>query len=205
MADEYDWDPYAIEEGAGDEPLALGWRGDDDQDIAPIIKKKHHSNKYEPIYASVAEMLCKRGATAADLAEAFKVHVATIYRWRALHDDFAEATKIGKEAVDDRVEQSLLNRALGYDRRTEKVFQYEGRVVRAPTIEHIPGDVKAQQFWLKNRRKQDWRESTEITGAGGQPLIPSDPVQLKEAARYYAFIIARANAVTVEQEEEEAR
>jgi hypothetical protein len=39
----------------------------------------------------------------------------TIITWRAEHEEFREATEIGKDIADNRVERSLYERAVGYD------------------------------------------------------------------------------------------
>lgn len=54
--------------------------------------------------------------------------------------------------------KSLYRRANGYDQPSEKIFCYEGEVVRADTSTHIPPDTTAAIFWLKNRRPDLWRD-----------------------------------------------
>jgi hypothetical protein len=68
----------------------------------------------------------------------------------------------GKEAFDNRIERSLAQRAAGYSVHTEKVFQYEGTIVRAETVEHYPPDVTACRLWLMNRRPDKWRDKSEV-------------------------------------------
>lgn len=127
---------------------------------------------YKPEYADQAEKLCKLGATDHELAEFFEVDTSTIYRWKNSHVEFCEAVKIGKDRADDRVERALYNRAVGYTYEAEKVFQYQGEVVRAKTLEHVPPDVGAAFNWLKNRRKDEWRDRVqqEISGPDGGPI-----------------------------------
>jgi hypothetical protein len=89
------------------------------------------------------------------------VSIRTIYLWRATKPEFAVALKVGKSEADERVERSLYNRAIGYTFNSEKVFQFQGQIVRTPTIEHVPPDTVAMIFWLKNRRPEQWREKNE--------------------------------------------
>jgi hypothetical protein len=117
---------------------------------------------YKPEYAKQAQGLCELGATDWELAKFFTVDTATIYRWRNYHRDFCDATKAGKEAADDRVERALFGRAVGYSFESEKVFQFQGEVVRAKTVEHVPPDPGAAMQWLKNRRGEVWRDKTEV-------------------------------------------
>lgn len=37
----------------------------------------------------------------------------------------------------------------------------DGDVVREQIIEHVPPDVTACIFWLKNRRSSEWRDKTD--------------------------------------------
>lgn len=117
--------------------------------------------EYKPEYAEQAEKLCKLGATDKDLADFFDVSIRTVERWRVQHEEFCRAAKNGKDEADNRVERSLYQRAVGYTFESEKIFQNKGEVVRAPCLEHVPPDVTAAIFWLKNRRKDEWRDRTE--------------------------------------------
>ena len=45
--------------------------------------------------------------------------------------------------------------------------------VYAPYVEHVPPDVTACIFWLKNRDPQRWRDSQPTTNAAQQTLTPS--------------------------------
>ena len=39
-----------------------------------------------------------------------------------------------------------------------KIFQYEGSPVVVPYREHVAPDTTACIFWLKNRRRNEWRD-----------------------------------------------
>jgi hypothetical protein len=118
-------------------------------------------SKYKPEFAKQAERLAALGATDRDAAEFFGVSEATLNRWKLVHVGFCASLKVGKEAADNRVEQSLYRRATGYSFDAEKLFHYQGAVIRADYVEHTPPDVTACIFWLKNRRPDEWREKQE--------------------------------------------
>jgi hypothetical protein len=105
--------------------------------------------------------LAQFGATDREIAQFFEVDEATIYRWKHTHSEFCEALKTGKDASDERVVQSLYRKAVGYSFDSEKVFQYEGVIIRTPTVEHVPPSDTAAIFWLKNRRREEWRDKTD--------------------------------------------
>lgn len=131
-----------------------------------------HKGKGHPVYkaafAKQAEVMCRLGATDAELAEALGVSTFTIKDWRTRHSAFGEACKLGKDAADDRVEMALYNRAVGYTFDSEKVFCSEGQVVRAPTKEHVPPDFSSMRMWLMNRRPEAWRAIQDATVAEGE-------------------------------------
>lgn len=113
---------------------------------------------YKPEYAAQAGKLCRLGATDQEVAEFFDVGHRTVDRWKATIPEFAAALNLGKEPADERVERSLYHKAIGYTFNAEEVFQYQGKVVRAQVVKHVPPDTTACIFWLKNRRPLDWRD-----------------------------------------------
>ena len=120
-------------------------------------------SKYKPEYCKQAAHLCKLGATDREMAEFFAVSEATLNTWKIIEPDFLEALKRSKAHSDNRVEISLYRRAVGYSYDSVKIFQYEGVPVEVPYVEHVPPDVTAQIFWLKNRRKEQWRDRHDTT------------------------------------------
>lgn len=114
--------------------------------------------KYKPEFANRAAVACQVGLTDYEVAVLFGVAVVTIVRWRHQHQEFAEAMQSGKSLADDRVERSLYHRAIGYTFEAEEVFQYQGKIIRTKVIKHVPPDVTATIFWLKNRRREQWRD-----------------------------------------------
>lgn len=148
-------------------------------------------SKFKPEYVDQAKKLAAMGLTDAEVAEFFGVNERTLYNWKAEYPAFAKALKLGKKAPDDRVAASLYKRAIGYEFKSEKVFQHNGSIVRAKTREHVPGSVTAAIFWLKNRA--GWKDVSrqELTGPAGAPIqtasqavvtTTTDPI---EAARIY--------------------
>jgi hypothetical protein len=158
-------------------------------------EERKSKTKYRPEMCAQARKLFTKGWIDVEVAEFLEVHVETLRLWRAQYSEFAEACKLGKAVVDDRVEEALVKRALGYELPSEKVhFDKDGNVSRAKVIEHIPPDPKAAMNWLKNRRPDKWKDRREVTGADGAPLHPvGQPRQSKiEIARRVLNIMQRA-------------
>lgn len=117
--------------------------------------------KYDPKFCKIAEKMCDLGATENDVAEALDVNIATITRWKHKHPEFCASLKVGKETADDRVEQSLYKKAVGYEVDSVKIFQFQGQEVIVPYTERIHPDTTAAIFWLKNRRPAQYRANPE--------------------------------------------
>lgn len=140
---------------------------------------KGRPSDYRKEFAKQAAKLCALGATDFELADFFGVDTRTIYRWKNTHAGFCQAVIVGKEKSDARVERALFNRAVGYSFESEKVFQFQGEVIRAPTVEHVPPDPGAAMNWLKNRKPEEWRDKIDHEHSGAvQVVISSDDAQL---------------------------
>src|SRR6516165_2501430 len=101
--------------------------------------------KYQPRFARLAALACQAGFTDQEVADLLGVSERTINTWKLRHVDFASALINGKPPADERVVQSLYNRALGFVRNGK----------------YFPPDVTACIFWLKNRLPNEWRDRRE--------------------------------------------
>ena len=73
------------------------------------------------------------GLTREKIAGQMGIGLSTFYKWQKKYPQIAQALRKGRELVDYQVEQALLDRALG-------------------------GDLRAQMYWLNNRRGDKWQE-----------------------------------------------
>ena len=122
--------------------------------------------KYNALYHDDwAWSMAAMGATNEEIAEAMGVSKRTIIRWVKEHESFGKAMAEGKGVSDAKVIRSLYQRATGYDYIEEKKIvdaDKDGNVkpVRVETTKkHVPPDVAAQCFWLKNRQRDRWQDS----------------------------------------------
>lgn len=116
-------------------------------------------SKFKPEFYQQAEKLAGLGLTDREIAEFFGVDERTLNRWKHDHEGFCQSLKVGKELADQRVEQSLYRRALGYSHEAVKIaINAQGEVTQVPYVERYPPDTTAAIFWLKNRKPQDWRD-----------------------------------------------
>lgn len=122
--------------------------------------------KFKPEFVEKARELCENGATNRELADFFRVNETTIWQWAHTFPAFSNALKVGKELADERVVQSLYRRAVGYSFDSVHISNYQGMVSQTPIVEHVPPDVTAGIFWLKNRRPAEWRDVKAVEHSG---------------------------------------
>lgn len=132
----------------------------------------------------------RNGLTCEQIANNLGVSLTTFFKYQAQEKEFANAIKKGKEVVDFEVENALLKRALGYEYEEKKIEVDEnGKKKVTKIIKHIPPDVGAAAFWLKNRKPTEWRDRKEI----GQELTGDGSI---------TFNILPASQRPAEEEEE---
>jgi hypothetical protein len=125
-------------------------------------------SSFRPEFIEQGKKLAELGATDREIAEFIGVDERTIYRWQHEFPEFCQALKLGKEESDSRVEKSLYRRAVGYSFDAVKIYAdpKSGAEVAVPFVEHVPPDVTACIFWLKNRRRTEWRDKVEHEHGG---------------------------------------
>lgn len=125
---------------------------------------------YDPRYVKEAHGLALLGATDVEMAAFWGVSTVTLDNWRKRYPEFLGALKDGKNGADTAVAKSLYRRALGYSHKAVKIFNDQGKPLIVDYIEHYPPDTTAAIFWLKNRRKAEWRDRTEHEIAPSEDL-----------------------------------
>jgi DNA invertase Pin-like site-specific DNA recombinase len=97
----------------------------------------------EPDKLILLECWARDGLTYEQIAHNMGIGLTTLKEWRQKEPTISSTLKKGREVVDYEVENALLKSAL-------------------------EGNTTAQIFWLKNRRKQQWRERVEYSNDSGE-------------------------------------
>jgi hypothetical protein len=113
---------------------------------------------YKPDFCPIAYKFCLLGATNEDLAE---VCLATIGNWLAKYPEFRKAVQEGRDVADADIAHSLHQQAKGFTHPDVKILQIEGEAKEVPYNRYFPPDRQAAIFWLRNRRRKQWREVIE--------------------------------------------
>jgi hypothetical protein len=102
-------------------------------------------------FGLIDEQICK----ALDITE------KTLANWKK-DEAFLQAIKRGKAISDNRVERSLYDRAMGYSHLEDDIKVVDKEIVITPTVKHYPPDTTAIIFWLKNRKRAEWRDKHDF-------------------------------------------
>ena len=124
--------------------------------------------KYEkwlkPENLNIIEGWAREGLTNAQIAKNIGINQDTLYAWLKKYPEFSESLKKGKITVDYEVENALLKRALGYDYDEVKTIKGKDDQIKETIVtrKHMPPNVVAQIYWLKNRKPELWRDKVEF-------------------------------------------
>ncbi len=144
------------------------------------METRGRPSKFNIAFSEKILELYENGKTDEQVADIIGVHVRTIHNWKKSQPDFLHALREGKQAADDLVEASFFSSAVGYSHPEEKIFQYEGQIIRAETTKHYPPDARAAHIWLQNRRPKDWKDTKTVVHEGGEKPIQIQATDLED-------------------------
>jgi len=109
-------------------------------------------SKYDENFPERAMDFASEGMTDSQIAYQLGVSRSTFYNYKQQHSRFAEAIDVGRDVIDSRVENRLLELALGNYTITIRVTNHEGQT-RTTVKDAIP-NLKAIQYWLERSDKR---------------------------------------------------
>lgn len=140
------------------------------------------ASSFKREYCDTARRISMLGATLDELAGVLGVCRATVHNWMRDFPEFRAAVEEGKLTADAHVAEKLYQRAIGYDRPAVRIFANpDGPPIEVPYTHHHAPDTAAAIFWLRNRRRADWREQVEHHHSTSEDLLA-----VLEAARLRA-------------------
>lgn len=158
----------------------------------------------------------KLGVTHEHAAEALGISIPTFYAWVKKYPQFSKAVKDGEIDADAIVASAMFSAATGNRRTVEVVTKLKDgpdqeRVEISEITIEDPLNVSAQIFWLKNRRKDLWRDlrANELSGPDGRAIeiqqnhvLTGRQLDVDERAQLRAFLEANATDVTEIEDDE---
>jgi hypothetical protein len=124
------------------------------------LQKRGRKSDFRPEYILIAKACARFGAIEEEIADELHINHATLDNWKKKYPKFLGALKAGKEASDDRVERSLYQLAIGWNGQ--------------------PPNATACIFWLKNRRKDRWRDVQQLQSELGVYILSDKPLSEQE-------------------------
>ena len=134
--------------------------------------------KYDENFPERAMDFASEGMTDSQIAYQLGISRSTFYNYKQQHSRFAEAIDVGRDVIDSRVENRLLELALGNYTITIHVTDHEGRT--RTTVKDAVPNLKAIQYWLErsDKRKGILPETKEK-----KTVVEISPVSVPEAAK----------------------
>ena len=156
-----------------------------------MAKSKYECWKENCGLESVRRM-AEDGLPNEEIAIRIGIDLSLFRRWKKRYPDFNAAIELGRTGSDYAVVEALYKRAIGYNVAINKTYKLKridydpdtGKKLReyeelATGIDesYIPGDLRAETFWLKNRQPERWGErSDKEIGEEGEGGIVELPV-----------------------------
>lgn len=124
------------------------------------------------------------GLTDDDIATNMGISRSTLSAWKKLYPTFSDTLKRNKEIVDRIVESELQKKTTGFVvdlikpmKVTHKMYNKDGKLksvtekyIDVTVQEWVPAEVTAQIFWLKNRKRVEWRDRVDTNLSTEEPI-----------------------------------
>lgn len=153
-----------------------------------------------PDHLDQVRAIAMQGIEEEEMSKLFDISPRQMGLWKSQYPAFKEALESGYTDADAAVLGALYQVATGYTHDEEKIFQWDGEVIRADTIKHYKPDVQAIKLWLTNRQREHWadRRETEHSGNKDSPIGIRDETRLEVMSSILALIKPKPDNVTID-------
>lgn len=148
--------------------------------------KKKRGKYYSHVEPNLFQVECwtRDGLSDKQVAKNLGIAYSTFRKYRDEHSALSAALKKGKEIVDFEVENALYKRAVGYDYEEVKTLieEVDGKKKKKveKTTKHVPADVSAGIFWLRNRKGHAWSNKEDLEKLKLQVEIDKMKAEIEE-------------------------
>ncbi|MBQ8409130.1 MAG: hypothetical protein IJY39_09745 [Clostridia bacterium] len=147
------------------------------------MAKSKYAQWLESFGLEAVRRLAEDGLPDEEIAARVALELSVFRCWKRRYPEFAEAISLGRAAADYEVIRSLYKKAVGYNVAVNKTYKLKrvdydpetGKKLReyeelATGVDetHVPADLRAETFWLKNRQSDRWSERSERGGGDGE-------------------------------------
>ncbi len=156
-----------------------------------------------PGHLDQVRAIAMRGLTKIEISELFDISKTQLTAWEKQYPTFKQALEEGYTDADAAVLSALYQSATGYTHDEEKIFQWDGEIIRADTVRHYKPDIGAIKLWMTNRQKEHWKDRHHTAVSGGaddnSPIGLRDETKVEVMASILALIQPKEdNPVTID-------
>lgn len=141
-----------------------------------VVANNNYSKWKECFGLESIRRLAEDGYSDEEIGLRSGIGVSLLRRWKKQHPEFAAAIELGRSSADYAVVEALYKKAVGYNVALSKTYKLKrvdydpetGKKLReyeelATGIDEsfVPGDLKAETFWLKNRQPERWSDKPD--------------------------------------------
>ena len=108
------------------------------------------------------------------IAQNMGISYSTFREWKKKFSALSAVLKKSKDVVDRQVENALFKSAIGFEYEEETVTN-AGDVVAVR--KYSKPNTTAQIFWLKNRKRNQWTDKSEVDVTGTVVFMNEDDIQ----------------------------
>lgn len=155
-----------------------------------------------PDHLDQVRAIAMRGIKEEQMSEIFDISRKQMGLWKAQYPLFKEALEAGYTDADVAVLGALYQSAIGYTHDEEKIFQWDGEIVRAETVKHYKPDIAAAKLWLTNRQKEHWkdRHHTNVSGKDdSSPIGIRDETKMEVVASILSLIKPKPDNAVIDE------
>jgi hypothetical protein len=107
------------------------------------------------------EKLAGYGLNEKEIASVYNVTVKQFCKAQRRNKLLLEAMERGKNVAAKLVMEALFRRATGFENREIDYTKHQGKIHASPVVKFYPPDMRAIEFWLKNRVPLKWKEKVD--------------------------------------------
>lgn len=126
-----------------------------------VLRKKSKRLKDVTADAEAIEKLAGYGLNEKEIASVYSITEKQFLRAQKRSRLLAEVMNRGKDIAAKMVMEALFRRATGFEREEIEHTSFKGKIHEYTVTKFYPPDIRAIEFWLKNRTPLQWKAKVD--------------------------------------------